>query len=82
MLLIDRDSKPEETIFYISVQIFSRIKKQKKIKIADLDKMYDEIDSKEPYFKFNFALDFLYLLNKVNIVGDDIVYVSDKLENI
>lgn len=77
-MLIDKDSKPEDTIFYLSVQLLSKIKSQARIELALIEEIYSEIDEKQPYFKYNLALDFLYLIDKVKIEGRDLVYVSEE----
>ncbi|MEI3610191.1 ABC-three component system middle component 6 [Pseudogracilibacillus sp. SO10305] len=81
-MLIDKDSKPEDTILYLSARILLKLKEIGKIKIALIDELYEEINQKQPYFKFNLALSFLYLINKVKIDGGDLVYVPKKNENI
>jgi len=80
-MLIDKDSKPEDTILYLSAQILLKLKKLGRINLALLESFYEEINEKQPYFKFNLALNFLYLINKVEIEGGDLVYVSKKNEN-
>lgn len=74
-MLIDKDSKPIDTVFYLSIKLNNEIKSQGKIRISELEKLYDKIDSKQPHSKFVLALDFLYLLSKIKIKGDDLVYV-------
>lgn len=79
-MLIDKDSKPEETILYLSAQILLKLKNLGKINLALIENLYEEINEKQPYFKFNLALNFLYLIGKVKIEGGDLVYVSKKNE--
>ncbi|WP_353056413.1 ABC-three component system middle component 6 [Exiguobacterium sp. MER 193] len=74
-MLIDKDSKPTDTVFYLSVKLNNEIKSQGKIKISELEKLYEKIDAKQPHYKFVLALDFLYLLSKIQIKGDDLLYV-------
>ncbi|RLQ89997.1 ABC-three component system middle component 6 [Falsibacillus albus] len=80
-MLIDKDSKPEETILYLSAQILLKIKKLERIKLALIENLYEEIDEKQPYFKYNLALNFLYLIDKLKIEGGDLVYVPKKNED-
>lgn len=80
-MLIDKDSKPQETILYLSAQILSKLKEIGSINLAQIDNLYKEINEKQPYFKFNLAINFLYLIDKIKIEGGDLVYVSKKNEN-
>lgn len=80
-MLIDKDSKPQDTIFYLSAQLLSEIKRRNRVKLALIEDLYGEINEKQPYFKYNLALDFLYLIDKVKIEGGDLVYVSTENEN-
>ncbi|MFJ7471654.1 ABC-three component system middle component 6 [Peribacillus frigoritolerans] len=80
-MLIDKDSKPEDTILFLSAQILLKLKKHGRINLALIENIYEEINKKQPYFKFNLALNFLYLIDKVKIEGGDLVYVSKKNEN-
>lgn len=80
-MLIDKDSKPEDTIFYLSAQILLRLKEIGKINLGQIETLYKEVNEKQPYFKFNLAINFLYLIDKVKIEGGDLVYVSKKNEN-
>ncbi|KYG58818.1 ABC-three component system middle component 6 [Planococcus maritimus] len=75
MLLIDRDSKPEETIFYLSARLLLEIKKKEKINVVFIDSLYEEVDSKQPAYKHNLSLNFLFLINKIKIENGDLVYV-------
>jgi hypothetical protein len=80
-MLIDKDSKPKDTILYLSSQLLSKIKTRERIKLAFIEELYDEIDEKQPYFKYNLSLNFLYLIEKVKIEEGELIYVSKKNEN-
>ncbi|QDP39448.1 ABC-three component system middle component 6 [Radiobacillus deserti] len=80
-MLIDKDSKPEDTILYLSAQLLLKVKSLGRIKLALIESLYEEIDDKQPYFKYNLALNFLYLIDKVKIEGGDLVYVSGENDN-
>lgn len=80
-MLIDKDSKPKDTILYLSAQLLKELKEREKIKLTMLEDLYEEIDERQPLFKYNLSLDFLFLINKVRIDGGEIVYVSSKDED-
>ncbi|OES45848.1 hypothetical protein BA724_03330 [Domibacillus iocasae] len=73
--MIDKDSKPKDTILYLSAQLLATLKKHGQVKLALIEELYEEIDEKQPLFKYNLALNFLFLINKVKIEGGDLVYV-------
>lgn len=75
MLLIDHDTKPQNTILYISAQLIEIIKEKKKINIALLDKIFTEIYPKQPIYKYQLSLNFLFLLDKIAIENGEIIYV-------
>lgn len=79
MILINRNEKPRETVYYISACILSELKKQKKI--LDLECFYNEFSSKYSFVNnhdnFIYALNFLYLINKIDYIDEEgIVYVN------
>lgn len=75
-MLIDNDSKPKETIYYIAIEILQKIKKKERVKIALVEEVYEELDDKYPAFKYELALNFLFLIEKIRIEEGDLVYVS------
>lgn len=75
-MLVDKDSKPQETILYLSAQILSKIKEYRRIDIGALDTIFQDIDSTQPSYKFYLSLNFLYLMDKVKIEKGELVYVS------
>lgn len=75
-MLIDTDSKPNDTIFYIAIQLNNILREIKAIKITDLDSTFNNISPNRPAFKYYLALNFLYLLNKVEVKEDEVSYVS------
>ncbi len=66
-MIIDRDSRPKDTIYYISGCILSLLKG----KDADVDSLFELIRDKYnnllDYYIFLLALDFLYLTEKIEI---------------
>lgn len=75
-MLIDMDSKPTDTVFYIAIQLHNYLKDKQSIKIINLELIFNRIDSNQPYFKYYLALNLLFLLNKVQIVKGELCYVS------
>lgn len=76
-MLIDMDSKPKDTIFYIAIQLHNVFQEKENIKITDLNSVFNKIDANHPEYKYNLALNLLYLLNKVQITNKEVHYVSD-----
>ncbi|MFJ7698944.1 ABC-three component system middle component 6 [Lysinibacillus fusiformis] len=76
MLLIDQDSKPSDTVLYLSALLLPKIKEYQPINIAFLDNLYQEIDSKQPEYKYNLSLSFLFLMGKIKIEDGELLYVS------
>lgn len=74
-MLIDKDSKPQDTILYLSAKLLITIKRYKRINVGSLDTIFNEIDSSQPTYKFYLSLKFLYLMNKVEIEEGELVYV-------
>ncbi len=79
MILINKNEKPCETVYYVSACILKEIKKQKKI--FNLEQFYNEFILKysfvNNYDNFIYALNFLYLLNKIDYVDKEgIIYVN------
>lgn len=78
MLLINKNEKPIDTIYYISACVFSEIRKEKII--TDIDKFYYEVKSKyflnSNYDNFIYAINFLYLINKVDFQKEALIYVN------
>lgn len=74
-MLIDKDSKPQDTILYLSAQLLYKLKGRGRIKLASINELYKEIDERQPLFKYNLSLNFLFLVNRVKIEGGELVYV-------
>lgn len=82
MILIDTDSRPNETILYLSAELLQQFKKKKKIPLDTLDKfLHNAIHSNIPMYKLYLSLDFLYLLGKIEIIRGDIIYVSKEINH-
>lgn len=79
MILINKNEKPCETVYYISSCALKEIKEKKKI--SNLEKFYNDFSLKYPFVNnhdnFIYALNFLYLLNKIDYIDKEgIVYVN------
>ncbi|MGF2009108.1 ABC-three component system middle component 6 [Lactococcus lactis] len=66
-MIINNDVRPKETIFYISAVIY------KILRVASMDttQLYSRVDNeiadKLDYSVFLLSIDFLFLLNKINV---------------
>ncbi|WP_419095810.1 ABC-three component system middle component 6 [Halalkalibacter suaedae] len=76
IMLIDMDSKPSDTILYLSARLLLEIKRLNKVNIASIDDLFYDIDSTQPPYKFYLSLNFLYLMDKVRIEEGELLYVS------
>lgn len=77
MILLDKDTKPQETVFYVSAILLSKIKELKVINFGEISnysdlKKYKQIDDRKIYL----ALSFLFLIGKIKKEKDEIWYVS------
>ena len=82
MILLDRNNQPKNTVYYLSAVIYGYLKKNGSIGLIDL---YKRISNKVLKRKLNFeffslAVDFLFLIDKVDVnnKGDIYVYKKDK----
>lgn len=77
MILVDTDSKPSETVLYLSAILLKRLKQIKSVSLSKLDEFFDEtFSNKNPSHKNYLCLNFLFLLNKIELIGSEIRYVS------
>lgn len=67
MLLLDKTVEPHNTVFYLSLLTYELIRNGVFEPIQLYDKVQYEIKEKLNYDFFILALDFLFLLNKINI---------------
>ncbi|WP_313893897.1 ABC-three component system middle component 6 [Psychrobacillus sp.] len=74
-MLIEFDSKPEETIFYIAARLNNDFKKNSLVHISELQEIFSDFYNTHPVFKIQLAIDFLFLLGKVKLEGNVIHYV-------
>ena len=72
MLLINKNVKPTQTIYYLSALVYKQLKSNE----YDIRKLYDEmlkLDNEIRYQDFLYALNFLFLVDKIKIERDVIV---------
>ncbi|WP_367292996.1 ABC-three component system middle component 6 [Lacticaseibacillus paracasei] len=70
MLIVDRDSKPANTVLYVSA-ILSHLIKSSPLDVATLYSKFRQLNtSQAPYTTFLNALSFLYILDRI-ILGED-----------
>ncbi|ARF68059.1 hypothetical protein B7C51_09790 [Paenibacillus larvae subsp. pulvifaciens] len=66
-MIIDKDSRPKDTVYYISGCILATLRS----KSAEVDSLFELIRNKYndslEYSIFLLALDFLFLINKIEI---------------
>ena len=68
MLLLDRNTTPENTVYYISGLVDGVINQHSGIDITDLYyKLIEKMESNVNYDFFILALDFLFLIDRVKI---------------
>lgn len=83
MILLDRNNHPQNTVYYLSAVIYGYLKKNRSLGLIDL---YKEISEKILKQKINFeflllAVDFLYLIEKVNVNDKGDIYVYKKYKD-
>lgn len=82
MLLLDVNNKPQNTVFYLSIVIYSIIIRYGKIDYAELYEELSYLEGKKVNIEFfSLALDFLFLLNKLRVDNKGDLYVFKELEN-
>ncbi|UYT10394.1 ABC-three component system middle component 6 [Lactococcus garvieae] len=77
-MIIDRDSRPVDTVYYTSAYILNLVSK----KSYQVEKLYEELkrncNSELDYTIFILALDFLFLLEKVDFsLEGDLICLSN-----
>lgn len=79
MIIVNKNAKPKNTIYYISACILSELKLKKNI--SDLEVFYNDVCLKYnldiKHDNFIYALDFLYLIKKVDYNSkEEFIYVN------
>lgn len=72
MLLINKNVKPTQTIYYLSVLVYKQLKSNK----YHIRELYDELiknNNEIRYQDFLYALNFLFLVDKIKVERDVII---------
>lgn len=72
MLLINKNMKPTQTIYYLSVLVYKQLKSNK----YHIRELYDELiknNNEIRYQDFLYALNFLFLVDKIKVERDVII---------
>ncbi len=78
LFLIDRNADPQKTVYYISAKIFEVLSRQGGLSLIDLSTIVSNelrLNVRKQTFVL-LALDFLFLLGKVQSDSEGIVYVN------
>lgn len=80
-MLIDKDSRPRDTILYLSAQLLTRMKHRGRMELALINELYHDVGEQHPLFKFDLALSFLFLVGRVEVRGGELIYVPRGVED-
>lgn len=72
MLLINKNVRPTQTIYYLSVLVYKQLKSNQ-YHIRELYNEMLKINNEIKYYDFLYALNFLFLVDKIKIERDVIV---------
>ena len=72
MLLINKNVRPMQTIYYLSVLVYKQLKSNQ-YHIRELYNEILKINNEIKYYDFLYALNFLFLVDKIKIERDVIV---------
>ena len=72
MLLINKNARPTQTIYYLSVLVYKQLKSNQ-YHIRELYNEILKINNEIKYYDFLYALNFLFLVDKIKIERDVIV---------
>ena len=69
MLLLDRNTEPTSTVYYLAASVYDHVGKHDGIDAASLYRgvMFDSVGKNVNYDFFLMALDFLYLLDRISV---------------
>lgn len=72
-MIINKDVKPSQTIFYLAA-ILNKILKNNPLNTTDLyDVLHVELGYQTDYQLFMLSINFLFLINKINIDGKGVI---------
>ena len=69
MLLINKNVRPTQTIYYLSVLVYKQLKSNQ-YHIRELYNEMLKINNEIKYYDFLYALNFLFLVDKIKIERD------------
>lgn len=72
MLLINKNVRPTQTIYYLSVLVYKQLKSNQ-YHIRELYNEMLKMNNEIKYYDFLYALNFLFLIDKIKIERDVIV---------
>lgn len=82
MILLDRNNQPKNTVYYLSAVVYVYLRQNGNLGLIDLYKKISNtvLKRKLNFEIFSLAIDFLFLIGKVNVnkKGDIYVYKKDK----
>lgn len=82
MILLDRNNQPKNTVYYLSAVVYVYLRQNGNVGLIDLyEKISNTVLKRKLNFEiFSLAIDFLFLIGKVNVnkKGDIYVYKKDK----
>lgn len=82
MILLDRNNQPKNTVYYLSAVVYVYLRQNGNLGLIDLyEKISNTVLKRKLNFEiFSLAIDFLFLIVKVNVnkKGDIYVYKKDK----
>lgn len=83
MILLDRNNQPKNTVYYLSAVVYVYLRQNgNNVGLIDLyEKISNTVLKRKLNFEiFSLAIDFLFLIGKVNVnkKGDIYVYKKDK----
>lgn len=74
-MLIDKDTNPKDTIFYISVVLLENLKERGRVRVNSVNQIFRDIAPNQPSYKLQLSLNFLFLIDKIIIEEGELVYV-------
>lgn len=83
MLLLDRNNEPTNTVYYLAAVSYARLEE---IKQSTASSLYSYLSTNIIKFNVNYeffimALDFLFLLDKIDADKEGVLHVSKFAEN-
>lgn len=75
-MIVDKDSKPEETIYYTACCLLELLKRKRYNHIDELQvDLSKEFGIKPNYSSFSMSLNFLFLIERIKITPKEIICI-------